>query len=75
SIQKMSNIREDGMAKGRENDLEQIREKRLVFILDECHGGIREDSDAAAFSRSDVQMIDFHDIIGVPAMACNGEII
>lgn len=37
SIQKMSKIREDGMAKGREKDLEQIREKRLVFILDECH--------------------------------------
>ena len=25
------------MAKGREADLEKIREKRLVFILDECH--------------------------------------
>lgn len=37
SIQKMSKIREDGMAKGREADLEKIREKRLVFILDECH--------------------------------------
>lgn len=37
SIQKMSKIREDGMAKGREKDLEEIREKRLVFILDECH--------------------------------------
>lgn len=37
SIQKMSRIREDGMAKGREKDLETIRQKRLVFILDECH--------------------------------------
>lgn len=37
SIQKMSKIREDGMAKGREKDLEEIRGKRLVFILDECH--------------------------------------
>ncbi len=37
SIQKMSKIREDGMAKGREKDLEEIRKKRLVFILDECH--------------------------------------
>lgn len=35
SIQKMSRVRSDnGMT---ERDLEKIREKRLVFIIDECH--------------------------------------
>ena len=34
SIQKMGNIDEDGLSA---RDLELIREKRLVFIVDECH--------------------------------------
>lgn len=34
SIQKMSNIDEDSM---RAADLEKIRDKRIVFIVDECH--------------------------------------
>lgn len=37
SIQKMSNIREDAMVKLQARDLEAIQEKRLVFIIDECH--------------------------------------
>ena len=37
SIQKMSNIREDAAGKMRAKDLETIRSKRVVFILDECH--------------------------------------
>lgn len=37
SIQKMSNIREDAEGKMRAKDLETIRSKRVVFILDECH--------------------------------------
>lgn len=35
SIQKMSNIKREGCINGR--DLETIREKRMVFIIDECH--------------------------------------
>lgn len=35
SIQKMSNIQEDGAT--READLERMRAKRIVFIVDECH--------------------------------------
>lgn len=34
SIQKMSNIKEDGL---KTDDIEKINEKRLVFIVDECH--------------------------------------
>lgn len=37
SIQKMSNIRDDAEGKMRAKDLEVIRAKRVVFILDECH--------------------------------------
>lgn len=37
SIQKMSNIRDDAEGKMRAKDLEKMRSKRLVFILDECH--------------------------------------
>ncbi len=35
SIQKMSNIKESEVAYG--HDIAQIRKKRLVFIVDECH--------------------------------------
>lgn len=35
SIQKMSNIGEDGPVT--EKDIEKINEKRIVFIIDECH--------------------------------------
>lgn len=35
SIQKMSNIKEDGGMSAR--DLEKMRSKRIVFIIDECH--------------------------------------
>lgn len=37
SIQKMSNIKEDAEGKMRARDLEMMKEKRLVFIIDECH--------------------------------------
>lgn len=37
SIQKMSNIKEDAASKMRAKDLETMKEKRLVFIIDECH--------------------------------------
>lgn len=37
SIQKMSNIKEDAASKMRSKDLEDIQNKRLVFIIDECH--------------------------------------
>lgn len=35
SIQKMSNIKEDGSVN--DNDIYRIGEKRIVFIVDECH--------------------------------------
>lgn len=35
SIQKMSRLHSDGFVK--EGDLEEIRKKRVVFIVDECH--------------------------------------
>lgn len=37
SIQKMSNIREDAEGRMRAKDLETIRAKHIVFIIDECH--------------------------------------
>lgn len=43
SIQKMSRIKEEEPAEGEENvalydaDIEKIRQKRIVFIVDECH--------------------------------------
>lgn len=37
SIQKMSNIKEDAASKMRSKDLELMKSKRLVFIIDECH--------------------------------------
>ena len=37
SIQKISNIKEDAASKMRAKDLEDIQNKRLVFIIDECH--------------------------------------
>ena len=37
SIQKMSNIKEDAASKMRSKDLEEMKKKRLVFIIDECH--------------------------------------
>lgn len=37
SIQKMSKIKEDAAIKMRAKDLESIQNKRLVFIIDECH--------------------------------------
>lgn len=37
SIQKMSNIRGDAEGKMRARDLEKIKNKRIVFIIDECH--------------------------------------
>lgn len=37
SIQKMSNIREDAAGKMRTRDLESMKSKRIVFIIDECH--------------------------------------
>jgi len=37
SIQKMSRIREDAEGRMREKDLEEIRSKHIVFIIDECH--------------------------------------
>ena len=37
SIQKMSNIREDAEGRMRARDLETIRSKRIIFIIDECH--------------------------------------
>lgn len=37
SIQKMSKIKEDAEGKMRAKDLEDMKNKRLVFILDECH--------------------------------------
>ena len=37
SIQKMSNIKEDAASKMRTRDLEAMKSKRLVFIIDECH--------------------------------------
>lgn len=37
SIQKMSNIKEDAAIKMRARDLEEMKSKRLVFIIDECH--------------------------------------
>lgn len=37
SIQKMSNIREDAEGKMRAKDLENMKQKRIVFIIDECH--------------------------------------
>jgi type I restriction enzyme R subunit len=37
SIQKMSNIKEDASRKMRAHDLEEMKSKRIVFIIDECH--------------------------------------
>ena len=37
SIQKMSNIKDDDVGRMRAKDLESIRNKRIVFIIDECH--------------------------------------
>lgn len=37
SIQKMSNIKEDEAGKMRAKDIEDMQNKRLVFIIDECH--------------------------------------
>lgn len=37
SIQKMSKIKEDAEGKMRAKDLEDMKHKRIVFILDECH--------------------------------------
>ncbi len=37
SIQKMSKIKEDAAIKMRAHDLFSMQEKKLVFILDECH--------------------------------------
>lgn len=37
SIQKMSNIKADAAVKMRSKDLEDMKNKRLVFIIDECH--------------------------------------
>lgn len=37
SIQKMSKIKEDADVKMRAKDLEDMKNKRLVFIIDECH--------------------------------------
>ena len=37
SIQKMSNIKEDAKEKLCYDDLQTIQDKRLVFIIDECH--------------------------------------
>lgn len=37
SIQKMSNIKEDAAVKMRARDLEEMKSKRIVFIIDECH--------------------------------------
>lgn len=37
SIQKMSNIKDDEVGKMRAKDLESIQNKRIVFIIDECH--------------------------------------
>ena len=37
SIQKMSRLKEDAGGMLREKDLENIRRKRVVFIVDECH--------------------------------------
>ena len=37
SIQKMSRIREDAAGKMRSRDLESMKSKRIVFIVDECH--------------------------------------
>ena len=37
SIQKMSNIREDAASKMQAKDLLDMKSKRLVFIIDECH--------------------------------------
>lgn len=37
SIQKMSKIKEDAEGKMRAKDLENMKHKRIVFILDECH--------------------------------------
>lgn len=37
SIQKMSNIKEDATSKMRAKDLDDMKSKRLVFIIDECH--------------------------------------
>ena len=37
SIQKMSNIRDDAEGKLRSKDLEEMKAKRIVFIIDECH--------------------------------------
>lgn len=39
SIQKMSNISEDKM-RGREAELEMIRKKKIVFIIDEAHRSV-----------------------------------
>ena len=37
SIQKMSRIKEDEIGRMRSKDIEDMRNKRLVFIIDECH--------------------------------------
>ena len=37
SIQKLSNIKEDEYVKFKKGDLDKIRSKRIVFIIDECH--------------------------------------
>lgn len=37
SIQKMSNIKDDAAGKLRSKDLEEMKARRLVFIIDECH--------------------------------------
>ena len=37
SIQKMSNIKDDAAGRLRSKDLEDMKSRRLVFIIDECH--------------------------------------
>lgn len=37
SIQKMSRIKEDEIGRMRAKDIEDMRNKRVVFIIDECH--------------------------------------
>lgn len=37
SIQKMSRIKEDEIGRMRSKDIEDMRNKRVVFIIDECH--------------------------------------
>lgn len=37
SIQKMSNLKNDGEGRLKKDDLDKITSKRIVFIVDECH--------------------------------------